>query len=274
MESLASFWPAYEQRVRMGKLTRWGVALALAMGTGQAMAASGPATEDQVRQLMEVVGVGKMLLQMNTQAVTTLQQSMPCVPPDFWQNYMDANQTQLFIGRLVPIYQKHFTADEMQGLLKFYRSPLGQKVINEMPTTMAEANQAGQQWSHERSDQMVNELKQMGTLDGSGRCPGKVSTTPMSGTAMEGAAAIKAAENGEPQAPKAGAKNGEAQATKPAAHGKAPAKKTSKPAPKKAAPAKATTKPAAKAPAKTDAKAAPAKTDTKPAASTGGQAGQ
>lgn len=263
----------------MGKLTRWGVALALAMGTGQAMAASGPATEDQVRQLMEVVGVGKMLLQMNTQAVTTLQQSMPCVQPEFWQNYMDANQTQLFIGRLVPIYQKHFTADEMAGLLKFYRSPLGQKVINEMPLTMAEANQAGQEWSHERSDQMVMELKHMGTLDGSGRCPGKPVSSSVSGTAMEGAAAIKAAENGEPQAPRVGAANGESQeakpaTAKPASHSKTPAKKTTKPAPKKTTPAKTPAKPAAKAPAKTTAKPAPAKTDTKPAATTGGQAGQ
>ena len=253
----------------MGKLTRWGVAIALAMGMGQAMASSAPATEDQVRQLMEVVGVGKMLLQMNTQAVTTLQQSMPCVQPDFWQNYMDANQTQLFIGRLVPVYQKHFTADEMEGLLKFYRSPLGQKVINEMPTTMAEANQAGQQWSHERSEQMVNELKQMGKLDGTGRCPGKVAAVSSdAGTAL-GGAAIQAAEDG---AEMPGAKP----ATKAAAssHTKAPAKKTTKAAPKKTtpakAPAKSAAKPAAKTPAKADTKAAPAKTETKPAASTGG----
>jgi hypothetical protein len=246
------------------------------MGMGQAMAASGPATEDQVRQLMEVVGVGKMLLQMNTQAVTTLQQSMPCVQPEFWQNYMDANQTQLFIGRLVPVYQKHFTADEMAGLLKFYRSPLGQKVINEMPITMAEANQAGQEWSHERSDQMVMELKHMGTLDASGRCPGKPASSPMSGTALEGAAAIKAAENGEPQAPRSGAQDGESPkpaAAKAASHSKTPAKKTTKPAPKKSTSAKTPAKPAAKAPAKTSAKPAPAKTETKPA-TTSGQAGQ
>lgn len=278
MESLAGFRPTCEQRVRMGKLKRWGVAMALAMGMGQAMASSAPATEDQVRQLMEVVGVGKMLLQMNTQAVTTLQQSMPCVQPEFWQNYMDANQTQLFIGRLVPVYQKHFTADEMSGLLKFYRSPLGQKVINEMPTTMAEANQAGQQWSHERSDQMVNELKQMGTLDGSGRCPGKVAASPMGGTALEGAAAIQAAENGEKIKPRQAAEGGEQSESKPAAkatsHSKAAPKKTTKPAPKKTTPAKAPAKPAAKTPAKAEAKSAPAKTDTKPAATTGGQAGQ
>jgi hypothetical protein len=248
----------------MGKLTRWGAAVALAMAVGPAMASSAPATEDQVRQLMEVVGLGKMLLQMNTQAVNTLEQSMPCVPADFWQNYMNESQTQLFIGRLVPVWQRHFTSDEMNGLLKFYRSPLGQKVITEMPTTMAEANDAGQQWSHERADQMVTELKHMGTLDSAGKCPGKVAATPSSQTAVEGGAAIKAAEDGEaPPKPAA-------TATHATSHSKAPVKK----APAKPAPKKTTAKPASKTPAKTETKAAPAKKDTKPATTTSGQSGQ
>ncbi|MDG2537539.1 DUF2059 domain-containing protein [Dyella jiangningensis] len=227
---------------------RWGVSLALAMAGGQVMAASGPASEAQVRQLMDVVGVGKMLSQMNYQAVTTMQQSLPCVPAEYWQNYMDANATQQFIGRLVPVYQKHFNAEELEGLLKFYRSPLGQKVINEMPTTMAEANQAGRQWSQERSDQMIAELKQKGSLDASGRCPSKVAAA----APALGAVTAQADDEAE-EAP-----------AKPAA--KAPAKSKAK-APAKKAPAKsAAKKPATKTPAKTDAKSS-ASSDAKAAPS-------
>ncbi len=238
----------------MGKWTRWGAALALAIGAGQAMAATTPASEEQVRQLMEVVGVGKMLSQMNTQAVSMMQQSLPCVPGDYWQNYIDANGTQQFIGRLVPVYQRHFTSEELEGLLKFYRSPLGQKVINEMPTTMAEASQAGQQWSHERSDQMIAELKQKGTLDTNGRCPSKVaSAVPAMGAgALAAGVAMKATsdEGADDEAAKPAAKS--------TSKSKAPAKK---PAAKKTA-TKAPAKPAAKTPAKpaakTDASAKPA----------------
>ena len=237
----------------MVKWMRWGAALALAIAGGQVLATAAPASEAQVRQLMDVVGVGKMLAQMNSQAVTTLQQSMPCVSPDFWQNYMDANQTQLFIGRLVPVYQHHFTADELEGLLKFYKSPLGQKVINEMPTTMAEANQAGQQWSHERSEQMISELKQMGSLDANGRCPAKMAASPAAGAGALTAASVHqgADEDSEETPAKA--------ASKAPVKAKAPAKKTAaksaakKPSTASKAPAKATS-------AKTDAtKAAPAK---------------
>ena len=260
----------------LGKKACLALGALLSMVVGQAFAA--PPSEQQVRKLMDVVGLGNSLSQMNAQVTSSMQQALPCVSAHYWDSFIDDNSKQEFIGRLVPVYQKHFSADEVDGLIKFYSSPLGQKVLTEMPLAMGEANQAGQQWSHERSDQMVSELKQMGTLDGSGRCPGKASALPITGTALEGAAAIQAAENGEKIKPRQAAEGGDKAEAKPAAkassHSKAPAKKTTKPAPKKTTPAKAPAKPAAKAPAKAEAKPAQAKTDTKPAATTGGSTGQ
>jgi hypothetical protein len=173
---------------------------------------------------------------------------------------MDPTQTQLFIGRLVPVYQHHFTADELDGLLKFYRSPLGQKVINEMPTTMAEANQAGQQWSHERSAQMISELKQMGNLDANGRCPAKVATAGagIGAAALAGGAAIKATGDEAEEAPAKAASKAPAKA-KP----KAPVKKTTKAPVKKAT---TSSKTPAKPAAKTEAKPAAKHTAHTPAA--------
>jgi hypothetical protein len=249
----------------MRKWKGWGLSLALATWMGTASAASQP-SEEQVRQLMEVVGVGKMLSQMNNQAVAVMQQSLPCIPSSYWQGYVDANGTQQFIGRLVPIYQRHFTADEIEGMLKFYRSPLGQKVITEMPTTMGEANQAGLQWSKERSDQMIAELKQKGSLDANGRCPAAHAATP--GPAGAAAASLAAGdeaddEDGAPQA-EAPAKPAAKKATtstkaKASSKSKTPAKTK---APAKKTPAKTQSKPAAKPATKGAAKPA---SDTKPA---------
>lgn len=250
----------------MRKWKGWGIALALAASMGTAAAATQP-SEEQVRQLMDVVGVGKMLSQMNTQAVSVMQQSLPCVPASYWQGYMDANGTQQFIGRLVPIYQRHFTADEIEGMLKFYRSPLGQKVITEMPTTMGEANQAGLQWSKERSDQMIAELKQKGSLDASGRCPAAPGATAAGAAVATGLAAGAAAagddEGDEPQdeapakpvAKKAAGKAKTTSKSKAKAPAKAGSKKASPKAPAKSAP-KASSQPQTKAPAKPKAAAA------------------
>lgn len=50
------------------------------------------------------------------------------------------------IDLLVPIYHRNFTHDEIKGLLSFYRTPLGQKLIAAMPVMMQESMAAGQQW--------------------------------------------------------------------------------------------------------------------------------
>jgi uncharacterized protein len=41
--------------------------------------------------------------------------------------------------RLVAIYQKHFTSDDITALVTFYTSPAGRKFLGEMPVLMQEA---------------------------------------------------------------------------------------------------------------------------------------
>jgi hypothetical protein len=146
-----------------------GAGLMLAGCMGTAFAA--PPSDQQVRQLMDAVGMGRMLSQMNTQMAGVMQKSLPCVPASYWQGFVDANATNQLIGRMVPVYQKHFTAEDLDGLLKFYRSPLGQKVITQMPATMAEGMQIGQQWGKQRGSQMIADLQAKGTLNAQGQCP-------------------------------------------------------------------------------------------------------
>jgi hypothetical protein len=147
-----------------------GAGLLLAAGAEQAVAATPPSAE-QVRQLMQVFSVDKMFSQMNAQMAGVMGQQLPCVPASYWQNFVDAAGVRQLTDRMVPIYQKHFTADEVAGLLKFYRSPLGQKVIAEMPATMAEGMQIGRQWGQQRAQTMLSQLQKQGKVDANGRCP-------------------------------------------------------------------------------------------------------
>jgi hypothetical protein len=161
----------------MRKWKVWSAALMLALGaTGQAMAAQ--PSDQQVRQLFEVMHLGQMFGQMNAQMAGVMGQAVPCVPASYWQGFIDANGTEQLMGRMVPIYQSHFTADDVTGLLKFYRSPLGQKVITQMPITMAEGMKIGQQWGRERGEAMIRQLQQKGTLDAQGRCPASPAAKP------------------------------------------------------------------------------------------------
>jgi len=157
----------------MGKWTIWGAALALALCAVPVASATSatPPSEDQVKQLMAVFGVDKVFSQMNTQMASMMSQQVPCVPTSYWQGYIDADGVKALTERMVPIYQRHFTAEDVEGLLKFYRSPLGQKVITQMPQVMSEATLANQQWGQERAQQMLGQLEKDGKLDAQARCP-------------------------------------------------------------------------------------------------------
>ncbi len=53
------------------------------------------------------------------------------------------------IDLILPIYSKHFTLEELEQLIAFNRTPLGQKVIAEMPMVMKESMSAGQEWGRQ-----------------------------------------------------------------------------------------------------------------------------
>jgi hypothetical protein len=214
-------------------------------------AAAAQPSEAQVRKLLETIGVGKMLSQMNTQMAGVMRQSLPCVPAGYWQGFVDASATDQLIGTMVPVYQKHFTAEDIEGLQKFYASPLGQKVITEMPVTLAEGTQAGRQWGQQRGAQMIAALKQKGTLDASGKCPATA-------TASAGPAIAAAGTAPAPASSAAGASDEEAPVAAPARHhkGKAAAHAKGKAKARAAARTTGKAKPAAKQAAKPAAKAA------------------
>jgi hypothetical protein len=155
-----------------------GLLLAASAGAPLAAAASKPPSEAQVRQLMDVLGVKRMLGQMNTQMGTLMAQQLPCVPASYWQGFIDANGIKELSQRMVPIYQRHFSAADIEGLLKFYRSPLGRKVITEMPATMAEGMRLGQAWGRQRAQVMLTDLQKGGRIDAEGRCPASPANTP------------------------------------------------------------------------------------------------
>lgn len=155
------------------QMKQWSVIVATAM---LAVTVSSPVlaakpSEQQVEQLFKVMHLDQMFSRMNSQMAGVMHQAVPCVPQNYWQDFVDADATKELMNRMVPIYQNHFTADDVAGLLKFYRSPLGQKLIEQMPTTMAEGMKVGQNWGRERGQQMIQALQKKGTLDAQGQCP-------------------------------------------------------------------------------------------------------
>jgi hypothetical protein len=150
-----------------------GLGLCVALASGSAIAA--PPSTEKVQQLIEMMGVPAQFTDMNNQMTSMMSLQFPCVDASYWQTYIDKNgQTQL-VQAMIPAYQHHFSAEDVDGLIKFYKTPLGQRLVSQMPGTMTEAAQAVQQWGRQRTSEMFAELQKSGKLDAQGRCPASTS---------------------------------------------------------------------------------------------------
>src|SRR5260370_18274111 len=111
-----------------------------------------PAKEADIRSLMELVGARALVQDGANTAIEQSREKLLATVPnnDKGQAFVNAfaisHQKKFDVDQatdqLVAIYDKHFTDDEIKGLLQFYGSPFGQKVAAEMPKVGRETQAA------------------------------------------------------------------------------------------------------------------------------------
>lgn len=147
------------------------VAMCVAASWGTAQAAAPAASAAQVRELMDVVGTPHLMSQMMTQMTAIMARALPCVPQATLSASFGSQQAQdELINKMIPVYQQHFNSADINGLLAFYRSPLGQKLVKTQPEIMQQGMQIGQQWGQEHAKAMIADLTKQGVLDSQGQC--------------------------------------------------------------------------------------------------------
>src|SRR6266481_4674476 len=129
-----------------------------------------PGKEADIRSLMELVGARDLVQDgANTAIEQSREKLLSTVPNnDKGQAFVNAFaiscQKKLDVDQvtdqLVAIYDKHFTDDEIKGLLQFYGSPLGQKVAAEMPKIGRETQAAVRAASTKAAKESLAEVKQ------------------------------------------------------------------------------------------------------------------
>jgi len=130
---------------------------------------SDPAKEADIRSLLELVGAKDAIQDAAGNATEQYRQKVMETSANsdraqaFSNNYLanfqkkfDANAVN---EELVGIYDKHFSDEEIKGLLEFYGSPLGQKVASELPKINREVQFATRTASTQAARQAWQDLK-------------------------------------------------------------------------------------------------------------------
>jgi hypothetical protein len=142
-----------------------------------------PATKEDVRQFFKVVMVRRqmdavltaMRQQMPRMMADVIQKSLPNATPEemeklngfFSDQYSQMAATmpiEEMLEAMIPAYQKHLTHGDLQELIGFYTSPLGKRIVSEMPVITTEAMQYAspviQKWAEAETVKMSQQAAQ------------------------------------------------------------------------------------------------------------------
>jgi uncharacterized protein len=140
-----------------------------AKGTPQPSSALDPQKEARIRELMEVTGakdLGQQLIEAGMEQFrSSVQDSQPNNPrakqfvDAFVARFQKHFDSDSLTERVIPIYDKYLTADDLQGLLDYYHSPLGQRMLKALPEVTRESQAAGFALGQKAAQETMEELK-------------------------------------------------------------------------------------------------------------------
>lgn len=118
-----------------------------------------PEKAAEIKQLLELTGAYRVGQMMGSTVIRNmsdaLRRSRPDIPTELFGVLADEvtaviaeemSSTGSFSDVVAAVYHKHFTLDEIRGLVEFYQTPLGRKLAQELPTMTQESIQAGLKW--------------------------------------------------------------------------------------------------------------------------------
>jgi uncharacterized protein len=115
--------------------------------------------EAKIRQLMELTGASKLGQQVMNQMLTTFQQKFPDFPPQMAEEFQRAFHADSLVSIIVPIYAKYFTDADIDGLIAFYGTETGKKLITVMPDMTREIQTISTEWGRQIGMQIGEKLK-------------------------------------------------------------------------------------------------------------------
>ncbi len=138
-------------------------------------AADAPATKEDVERYFQAVhshdmmqkmleAMSKPMHQMTHDQCTKDKDKLPADCEARINKMMDDMMKQMpfdeMMQAMVPAYQKHFTKGDMDTLTAFYSAPTGQKVLQEMPSIMAEGMESMMPIMRKSIDRMTQSVEQ------------------------------------------------------------------------------------------------------------------
>ncbi len=96
---------------------------------------------------MDKTGTGEMAVQAMNQMLPMIKRMVPDAPEAFWVEFQKELNPNELVEMIIPIYQKHFSQEDIDAVNAFYETKAGKNFIQSQPLIMQESMIVGQAWS-------------------------------------------------------------------------------------------------------------------------------
>jgi len=121
-----------------------------------------PSKHEDLKELMELTGAGQLGIQVMEQMIGSFKQGNTGIPDKFWDEFMSEVNVNELVELVIPIYGKYLTRNDVKQLIKFYKTPVGKKLIEVQPMIMQESMMIGQEWGQKIAEKVIKSLKEKG----------------------------------------------------------------------------------------------------------------
>ena len=145
--------------------------ICLAIGHGESAFAEDLTAEKKadIQKMMDMTGAMAIAQQMVDQMMLLINRDIRARRPDVPQKVIDALREEVngvvrdnlssLVGLMFPLYHKYFTHEDIKGMIQFYSTELGQKLIRTLPSLTQESMRAGAQWGQSLERELDRRLK-------------------------------------------------------------------------------------------------------------------
>lgn len=129
------------------------------MATSLCAADLTPEKRKEIEKMLRLTGMEKLMDQMKTQMLSSFRTEIKEVPEVFWTKFEQKMDMRELIEKIIPLYDKYYTLEDLKAVNAFYESPAGKRVLSTLPQIMQEAMLIGNEWGRKTADLAVQEAQ-------------------------------------------------------------------------------------------------------------------
>lgn len=118
-----------------------------------------------LKNMFEISGTENVYKAVIKQMFTMFKQQYSNAETELWEDLeKEFIKTSLndIVEMLAPIYRKYMTQDDLEAIIKFYKTPVGKKFAENTPLIMQESMQIGQEWGIKIGQEFEKKMKGKG----------------------------------------------------------------------------------------------------------------